>query len=510
MYRNTVDVKENRKVLLFTLTLMVFGALLLYPSVSMAQEEPTDQEISQAVQNALFTDEGVSGFLIDVETNDGVVTLQGSVNNLLAKQRAEDLAETVKGVRGIVNKMEVKPPARTDEELRDAVRNALLKDPATESWEVFVSVEDGTVTLTGTVDSWQEKQLAAKVAKGVNGVEALENEITVDYKVERSDNEIESDVVGRLKWDTLVDDALISVDVDDGEVELGGTVGSLAEKTRAISDAWVAGVEAVDGGDLNVSSWARDERFRKDKYTKKSDREVVKAVNDTLLYDPRVNSFNVDVSASDGVVTLSGRVNNLKAKRSAAKDARNIVGVWRVKNQLKIRGDRPSDDAIENEVREALRNDSYVSLSDDITISAVNGEVYLKGTVDTYFEKAQADDVASRVKGVVNVTNNLDVEAEIDPLTYNPYVDEDWYLDDYDWYNYPGGYATAKDDWKIKEDIRSELYWSPFVDQNEVNVSVENGVATLTGTVDTWKERGAASENAYFSYSSALASYRSQ
>ena len=63
----------------------------------------------------------------------------------------------------------------------------------------------------------------------------------------------------------------------------------------------------------------------------------------------------------------------------------------------------------------------------------------------------------------------------------------------------PSGDSTllVRSDADIREDIESELAWSPFVDANEVTVSVENGVATLTGTVDTWAEYNAARENAY-------------
>jgi osmotically-inducible protein OsmY len=56
--------------------------------------------------------------------------------------------------------------------------------------------------------------------------------------------------------------------------------------------------------------------------------------------------------------------------------------------------------------------------------------------------------------------------------------------------------TRAKSDWEIRQDIENQLFWSPFVDEDQVQVSVEGGVATLTGEVDTWGERQAAVENA--------------
>jgi osmotically-inducible protein OsmY len=56
---------------------------------------------------------------------------------------------------------------------------------------------------------------------------------------------------------------------------------------------------------------------------------------------------------------------------------------------------------------------------------------------------------------------------------------------------------SHKDDEDIEEDIESELWWSPFVSSEEITVSVQDGVATLTGTVDSWRERRIATEKAY-------------
>ena len=55
---------------------------------------------------------------------------------------------------------------------------------------------------------------------------------------------------------------------------------------------------------------------------------------------------------------------------------------------------------------------------------------------------------------------------------------------------------TVKTDAAIKEDIEDELFWSPFVDLDEVNVKVDDGTATLTGDVDSLGEYEAATENA--------------
>jgi osmotically-inducible protein OsmY len=227
----------------------------------------------------------------------------------------------------------------------------------------------------------------------------------------------------------------------------------------------------------------------------KSEKEIREAVNDALLFSPRVMSYNVRPEVSGDTVTLRGTVDNLKAKRAAAQLARNTVGVHYVENRIKVRpGVRLSDGKIENRIERALIRHPYLE-SYEITASVTGGMADLYGRVDSYFEKAQAEDLASRVQGVVYVDNNIIVDDDYDPLNYDPYIDE-WSPPDFDWYHYEPS-LTMKRDEEIKEEIKDELFWSPFVDANEVYVRVEDGVATLTGTVDSWSEYTAATENAY-------------
>ncbi len=451
----------------------------------------TDPEITNTVSNQLFMNPTTPSYLIDVSTSEGIVLLEGSIDNILAKERATQIASAVKGVKGVVNKIEVDAPYRPDQSLKKDIEDELFNDPATDSYELNVKVNDGKVTLSGTVQSWQEKQLAAYVTKGVRGVKELNNNIDVNYKLERNDYEIQNEVAALLENDVRVDDALIDVEVTDGEVELSGTVGSLAEKMQAESDAWVAGVKAVEVDDLEVKTWARDDDMRKNKYVYKTDSKIKEAVEDAFLYDPRVLSFNPEVSVDNGVVTLTGSVDNLKAKKAAEQDAKNVVGVFSVKNYLKVRPVFvPGDDDLETDVESALIGDPYIEKF-EINVNADNGIVELNGEVDSYFEKVQAEDVASTVKGVIAVDNNLEIDQEYDPYPYNYYG----------WNTYfPNTYYEPDDeyesDWEILNDIQNELWWSPYVNQDDIDVSVVNGKAILDGKVETEREKLFAEINA--------------
>ena len=275
----------------------------------------SDQTINDNIYDEVDMDSAVQADSIYVTTSDGIVTLSGTVDNLLAKDRARRIAEAVKGVRAVINKISVVPTLlRTDSEIRDNVEDALLMDPVTEFFKVDVKVKDSAVTLSGTVDSFQEKWICEKVVKGVKGVKEVNNQLIVDSKETRTDREIQVEVEEVLKWDVLVNHVPITVEVRDGTVYLSGVVGSAAEKRQARIDAYAAGVRSVDTTGLKIQNWANDPKMRKRAYVKKTDAEIERAVKDALLYDPRVSSLNVSVEVSDGQVTLRGEVGNYESK----------------------------------------------------------------------------------------------------------------------------------------------------------------------------------------------------
>lgn len=470
--------------------------LLIGPSlVAVPADPPTDEKISDAVEREYLHDGVVYANNIDVATDDGIVSLTGTVRNLLAKERAVRIAKTVKGVQSVIDRTTVEIPYEVaDSRLRKTVRTALLADPATDEFETDVQVDDGHVTLTGTVDSWREKMLCEKVAKNVKGVRGLSNHLGFSGEVDRADDEIREEIVQTLRFDVLVDDSLVDVSVDDGVVALSGTVGSASEKTRAEVDAWTSGVTDVTTGDLEVARWARDEDLRKEKYIPRTDDQVHAAVAATLLRDPRVSPFGVKTEVDDGIVTLRGNVDSLRIKRAAEQDARNTVGVISVQNFLKVRfADAPTDEQIAKDIRQAIARDPFVERYETI-VSVHDGHAYVTGAVDSYFEKARLDDLVAGVRGVHTISNRVLVPVDM-PFAYDPYVD-DWDTLVFDWY-YETPTVTAKTDAEIARDIRGELWWSPFVDAKDIEVSVDAGVATLSGEVESWNELRTAVENAY-------------
>ena len=457
------------KGMTFLMCLCLFR-LCLYPfPVQGETVKLDDNDITEAIETKLFVDAAVSSQLIDVETVEGITKLSGSVGTVLGKDRAERIAESIKGVRSVINNLSVKPVVRKDENIKTDINKALALNPAAESYVIDVNVEDSVAELSGTVESWAEQKIVIEAAKGVRGVKEVIENIQIDYPERRTDSEIKADIDQVLESDIYVDDELIDVDVREGDVFLSGTVGSAAEKRYAAHNAWVLGVRNVYTDDLEVN-WAFAARQQREKaFTDLPDQAVQDAIDDALLYDPRTLSFNVDVAVEDNVTTLSGTVDTISAREAAEQIAKSTKGVLFVKNKIKIRPEElPADSAVADNVENAFLWDPYVERY-DISVTVLNNKAYLDGRVDNYFERERAADIASGIRGVVAVKNNIDVDRETDRPA----------------------------DTVLETNIEDELFWSVLVDSYDVSVDVRDGIATLYGVVDSWNEHDAAVTNAF-------------
>lgn len=467
--------------------------LLAVPVWALAAAPPlADTDINKAVETVLFVDNYVPASQIDVATAEGIVTLSGTVDNLLAKERAIQLAESIKGVRAVIDQVIVTPAVRPDAEIKSDVEQALLDDPAVGRYDVHITVTNGVVTLTGKVGSYAEQQLAPEVVKAVRGVVAVNNLITFSMANvgPRTDTEIAADVQRLLDMDIWVYNRLINVAVTNGTVHLIGEVKSAIGKRRAAADAWEAGAQAVDTTGLQVVTWLGPRRQRDYLGPMKTDPIIARDIRTAFLYDPRLTVTNVDVTVDFGEATLRGVVDNLAAKRAAEADAYNTIGVWNVTNWIKVRPVTASTDAdLTKRIEAAFRRDPYLELS-LVKVKVRHGIVTLSGVVDTVAERSQAVAVANRIRGVIDVRDSLIAMPATERQMLNPPDIK---------YNLPPpmlALPLAVRDQQLQKAVEYQLKWNSLLDADEVHVAVDNGVVTLTGAVDSWVESGAAEDSA--------------
>lgn len=145
-----------------------------------------DSTITARVKAALIDDKNIRSSDISVKTENKVVTLSGSVDSAEQKDLAVNAAKTVKGVTTVNDQLNVVAEKSAslegyagDTAITSQVKAKLLADDIVPSRKVTVETRGGTVHLSGTVDSRQQADRAADIAKAVSGVKNVENNLSV-------------------------------------------------------------------------------------------------------------------------------------------------------------------------------------------------------------------------------------------------------------------------------------------------------------------------------------------
>ena len=215
---------------------------------------------------------------------------------------------------------------KTDSEIQQAVLQELRWDTRVEETDVGVEVDEGIVTLTGTVESNAKRLAAQEAAHRVAGVLDVANDIQVQVPsmLARSDTEIALAVRHALEWDAQVPDWNIKSTVTDGVVLLEGSVDSLHQRddaeravrnlvgVRGVANRLTVGVPHVAATQVRAEIEAALER--------RADREARK----------------IQVTISDGTVVLTGNVRSWQEKRAVLGAARFTPGVQAVEDRLRI------------------------------------------------------------------------------------------------------------------------------------------------------------------------------
>jgi osmotically-inducible protein OsmY len=208
----------------------------------------TDSDIQKDVVAELNAEPNLRNDDLAVGVRDGVVTLAGYVDSYADKWRAERVVSKVKGVKAVVNQLEVKLSSssqRPDPEIARAAVNALQWNALVPHDRIKVVVEDGWITLRGEVDWYYQKEEAERTVRNITGIKGVSNLITVATVPTPSD--VKQRITDALRRGAQFDAERITVEVTGHKAILKGTVRSYAELRDAERAARkVPGITEVD------------------------------------------------------------------------------------------------------------------------------------------------------------------------------------------------------------------------------------------------------------------------
>lgn len=200
----------------------------------------------------------------------------------------------------------------------------------------------------------------------------------------------------------------------------------------------------------------------------KTDVEIKEDVLDELAWQPNIDETEIGVIVENGVVTLSGVVDNYSKKIAAEKAVKSVEGVKALAGDIEVKyGDeyKKTDKEIAKAVINALEWNSSVP-EEDITVKVEDGWVYLSGEVKWGYQKNAAKSAVEKLLGVRSVINNISIKQDVKPF-------------------------------EVKKEIKNAFERSAEIDANNITVMTDGHTVTLRGKVSSIKEKEDAETAAY-------------
>lgn len=199
----------------------------------------------------------------------------------------------------------------------------------------------------------------------------------------------------------------------------------------------------------------------------RSDADIQQDVLEELSWDPHITVSDIGVSVKEGVVTLTGLVDNYLVRLAAQNAALRVRGAHAVANDIEVRlhtSAERTDSDLALAALYALKWDAAIQ-TDKLDVTVSHGYVTLKGEVEWPFQREAAERVVRRLAGIRGVTNWVTIAP----------------------------HATPGD---IKQKIERALVRNATTDAHHITVEVVGHTATLTGQVHSFAEKLAAERTA--------------
>lgn len=199
-----------------------------------------------------------------------------------------------------------------------------------------------------------------------------------------------------------------------------------------------------------------------------TDKTIEQSVMRELEWDPRVESTRIGVTAKDGAVVLSGRVDSYAERVGAVRAAERVYGVRAVADEIEVKPATPrngSDEEVAEAIARQLACNSVVP--DTVKAEVRQGHVTLRGTVEWSHQREAAERPLEQMCGVYGISNEITLKAPAKPKVAD-----------------------------VEEEVHQAIARMADLDARSIGVTVRNGTVHLRGNVHSLAERRIAEEAA--------------
>lgn len=217
----------------------------------------------------------------------------------------------------------------------------------------------------------------------------------------KSNEELQRNVVAAINWEPLLQAAEIGVMANDAVVTLTGSVNTYAKKAEAEMAAKnVVGVKTVVE-DIKVICSDKDKR---------TDTEIMTAIENAFKWHWDIPTEKVAAIVENSWVFLSGELEWNYQKEATKSAVSNLIGITGITNNIAV--SNSSKDVIEqNDIEIAIERNGTIN-NKDIAVYVFDNVVTLKGHVDSWHEKSEAERIAWNAPRVKQVQNDLYVDFD--------------------------------------------------------------------------------------------------
>jgi osmotically-inducible protein OsmY len=213
-----------------------------------------------------------------------------------------------------------------------------------------------------------------------------------------TDKELKRHVEDALNWEPSFDAADIGVSVDNGVVTLRGDVTTYVVRSTA---------ERVTLGVYGVKAVANDLNVRLPGEYQRTDSDIAQAAVNALTWNTVVPPNRINVTVSNGWITLKGNLDWQYQKNAAARAVRDLTGVRGVNNSITVQPHvRPAE--VQDKIEAAFKRSAEIDAR-RINVTATEGKVILSGNVRSWAERKEAERAAWAAPGVTQVEDRLSI-----------------------------------------------------------------------------------------------------